>query len=268
MPHTADLAHTPAAVRSDALFWVFGWYLRWLFWRRFRAVRLSRGGLLRPPSGRPVIVFSNHPSWWDPALYIMLQTKLFPGRRGFGPMDAVALGKYGVLERMGVFGIEADSSRGAARFLRTSLDLLGDASNVLWITAEGAFTDARARPVRLRPGVAHLARHVPGAVLLPLAIEYAFWNESRPEVLARFGTQIETGRDRSVAAWQTVLEGALTETMDALAAESASRDPSLFVPLLRGGAGVGGIYDAQRRLRALLAGRRFDPTHGGREAGE
>ncbi len=58
---------------------------------------------------------------------------------------------------------------------------------MLWITAEGAFTDHRARPVALRPGLAHLARQVPGAVILPLALDYTFWNESRPEALLRFG---------------------------------------------------------------------------------
>ena len=183
-------------------------------------------------------------------------------------MDADALVKYRLLARMGVFGIELDSPRGAARFLRTSLDLLSDLRNILWITAEGAFTDPRTRPIRLRPGVAHLARHIPGAVLLPLAIEYTFWNESRPEALVRFGSPIETGRDRTVAEWQTVLEDALAATMDVLASESATRNPRLFAPLLRGAAGVGGIYDAQRRIRALLAGQRFDPSHDGREAGE
>jgi 1-acyl-sn-glycerol-3-phosphate acyltransferase len=266
-------ARHPAQVRSGPMFWLFGWYLRYFFWRRFRAVRVSRSGLAAPAAapgaaGRPLIVYSNHPSWWDPALYILLQTKLFPGRRGFGPMDAEALGKYRMLARMGVFGIELDSPRGAARFLRTSLDLLSDSRNVLWITAEGAFTDPRTRPVRLRPGVAHLARHIPGAVLLPLAIEYTFWNESRAEALVRFGAPIETGRDRTVADWQAVLEDALTASMDTLARESAARNPRLFTPLLRGASGIGGFYDAQRRVRALLAGQRFDPSHGGREAEE
>jgi len=261
-------ASDPTRVRSDTMFWLFGWYLRWFFWRRFRAVRLSRSGPPDAPAGRPLIIYSNHPSWWDPALYMLLQSELFPERRGFGPMDAAALGKYGLLARMGVFGIELDNPRGAARFLRTSLNLLSDPRKILWITAEGAFTDPRTRPVRLRAGVAHLARHIPGAVVLPLAIEYSFWNESRPEALARFGAPIETGRARGVAEWTALLETALTATMDTLAAESAARNPGLFVPVLRGGAGVGGVYDVQRRVRALLHGRRFDPTHGGREVGE
>lgn len=261
MPDAAGRRVDPLARRSPLLFWAFGWYLRWYFWRRFRAVRVSRSGLPVVPAGRPLIVFSNHPSWWDPALYILLCTRCFPGRPGFGPMDAKALGRYGVLERMGVFGIDLDTTRGAGRFLETALRVLSDERAILWVTAEGAFTDPRLRPVRLRPGIAHLARRVPGAVLLPLAVEYTFWNESRPEALVRFGTAIESGGERSVAEWTAYLEGALTAALDGLAAESGTRDAVLFETLLRGNAGVGGIYDLWRRVRAWGSGRRFEASH-------
>ena len=255
----------PLARRSERLFWAFGYYMHWYFWRRFHAVRVSRAGMPLVPPGTPVIIYSNHPSWWDPALYILLCHKLFPGRAGFGPMDAAALGKYGVLEKMGVFGIELDTPRGAARFLSVSLRVLSDPGSTLWITAEGHFTDPRVRPVRLRPGLAHLARRVPGAVIVPLAVEYGFWNESRPEALARFGAPIETGRERSTGEWTTHLERELARTMDALAAESAERDPALFQALVRGGAGIGGVYDMWRRVRAWSGGRRFDASHEGSE---
>ena len=122
---------------------------------------ISRTGLPRPVPGRPLIVYSNHPSWWDPAVCILLCDMLFPDRAGFGPMDASALGKYGVLERMGVFGVEQQDPRGAATFLRTCLAVLENPSAMLWITAEGAFTDPRTRPITLRPGLA--ASGPPGA---------------------------------------------------------------------------------------------------------
>jgi 1-acyl-sn-glycerol-3-phosphate acyltransferase len=255
----------PLAGRSPTLFRLFGLYLHWFFWRRFHAVRISRSGQPRGTVGRPLIIYGNHPSWWDPALYILLCNKLFPGRPGFGPMDAKALGRYGVLEKMGVFGVEQDTPRGAARFLSTSERVLADPASILWITAEGHFTDPRQRPIRLRPGLAHLARRIPDAVILPLAVEYSFWNESQPEALARFGDPIETGRDRSTAEWTAHLEHELTRTMDALATESAQRNPALFHSLVRGGAGVGGIYDLWRRVRAWSAGQTFDPSHEGTE---
>ena len=251
------------ARRSNSLFRLFALYMRWYVGRRFHAVRISRTGLPRVPAGRPLIVYSNHPSWWDPAIYILLSRMLFPNHAGYGPMDAAALGKYGVFQPMGVFGVPQDSPRGAAIFLRTCLAILDRPSTMLWITAEGAFTDPRIRPIVLRPGLAHLARRVPGATILPLALEYSFWNESRPEALVRFGEPIEAELAGSVNDWTERLEQGLTHTMDALAAESVTRNPALFQPLVRGGAGIGGLYDTWRWLRAVARGSRFDPSHGG-----
>ena len=261
MPDSPD----PLARHSRFLFWAFGWYLRWLFWRRFNAVRVARSGLPAAPAGRPLIICTNHPSWWDPAFFILLQTSLFSGRRGFGPMDAAALGKYRLLERMGVFGIELESRRGAAQFLTTCGRVLSEPGNVLWITAQGEFFDVRARPIKLRPGIAHLLRRVPDATVLPLAMEYVFWNEGKPEALARFGPPIEAGRARSVAEWTAELEAALTRTADELAADSMRRDARLFTRLVQGSAAVGPIYGAYRRLRSIATGQKIDVSHGGRD---
>ena len=57
-----------------------------------------------------------------------------------------------------------------------------------------------------------------------------------------------------MAAWQAALEAGLTGTMDALAAESATRNKAAFATLFGGTAGVGGIYDVWRRAR--VGGRR------------
>ncbi len=138
--------------------WLFRLYLHWYFWRRFHAVRISRGGLPAVAAGRPVIVYSNHPSWWDPATFILVANKLFPGRPGYGPIDSQSFRQYGLLRRMGAFGVPQDGRRSGAIFLRACLAVLARPDAMLWITAEGGFTDPRARPIVLRPGLAHLAR--------------------------------------------------------------------------------------------------------------
>jgi 1-acyl-sn-glycerol-3-phosphate acyltransferase len=248
--------------RSPALLLLFWWYLVWKFWRNFDAVRLSQSSTPPGFAGRPLVVYCNHPSWWDPALLLLIVPKLFPGRHGYGPMDAVSLQKYGLFRKMGVFGIEPASIAGAARFLRVGAALLDNPATCLCVTAEGSFTDPRLRPIRLRRGLAHLARLRPEAVFLPLALEYVFWNESKPEALLRFGAPVQPpSTDRSVAAWQAALEAGLQEAMDALAAESAARNPAAFQKLFRGTAGVGGIYDVWRRVRAMLAGQQFNARH-------
>ena len=90
-------------------------YLRWAAGRRFRAIRLSGLDTATLPADRPVIVYSNHPSWWDPAVYILLSGLCFGGRPGFGPMEEEALVRYGFFRRLGIFGIDKHTAAGARR---------------------------------------------------------------------------------------------------------------------------------------------------------
>jgi 1-acyl-sn-glycerol-3-phosphate acyltransferase len=254
------------AARSPALCSFFGAVMRRLMQRHFHAVRVAKAGPPRLPERHTAIVYGNHPSWWDPALFIVLTTTLLRGRKGYGPMEAAQLERYRFMRRIGVFGIEPGTRRGAAAFLRASSAILTDPEAVLWVTAEGAFADPRVRPVRLRPGTAHLMARLEGVVAVPLALEDPFWTERLPEALCRFGEPLHSGGGGSVASWQARLEERLALTMDALAADTIARDPGRFELVLRGRSGVGGIYDLFRRARAAARGERFEPEHGGRDA--
>ena len=249
---------TPWLVRG------FGRYLVRYLRRHVHAVRISRAGPAPAPDGRPMVVYMNHPSWWDPLICIHLATTLYPRQEGYGPIDAAVLGSYRFFERIGLFGVEQDTARGARTFLRTSEAILRDPDRMLWITAEGFFTDPRQRPVVLRPGIGHLAYRNAGIRLVPLAIEITFWDQRTPEVLLRFGESIEPDAScpRSAVQWTRHLAGQLERTMDALAAEAMQRHGGAFDVLLASRPGVGGIYDMWRRLKALLRGERFRPEHG------
>jgi hypothetical protein len=191
-------------------------------------------------------------------------TELFPDRAHFAPMDAAALGRYRFLDRLGLFGVAAGALRGAREFLRTGEAILSRPRTALWVTAQGRFADPRDRPPGLRPGVAHLVRRLPRVVVLPLALEYPFWDERFPEALARFGPPlvVEQGRTRGAEAWRGTIEAALARTQDALAEEARRRDASAFETLVHGRAGIGALYDGWRRLRALLRREAFRPGHG------
>jgi len=235
--------------------------------RSFHAIRLAKPGWPELPPDRPVIVYLNHPSWWDPAFLIVMATTRFVGRPGYGPIDVAGLARYPFLGRLGLFGIEPNSAQGAITFLTTAGRILKQPDAMLWITAEGAFTDPRHRPVALRPGLAHLVRRSPGAVVVPLALEYPFWNERTPEALARFGTPVDAAvfEGWRVDTLNARLSHALEDTMDALAGDALSRDPGRFIRVIGGTAGVGGVYDLWRRGKAWATGRPFDPAHGASE---
>ena len=243
------------------------WFVRWLhgyFRRNFNSVRTSHAGA--PPSGNddPLIVYTNHPSWWDPIHFLLLANKTMPDRRMFGPFDADALAKYKMFRRLGGFGVERSTRRGAVEFLVTSRAILATPGTSLWITAQGEFSDPRRRPVVLQPGLAHLVRDLERGLVVPLALEYPFWNERNPEALSYFGQPMRVGEftDGSTEDLNALLARRLVETMDALADEAATRDPDRFRTVVLGRAGVGGTYDAGRRLKSWVSGRRFDSAHG------
>lgn len=240
-----------------------------------RALRVAEWGLppIGPaalPDGAPIAVLANHPSWWDGVAFMLLSTSLFPGRRMFIPMEASALARYGFMRRLGVFGVEADSARGAANFLRTARGVLAAPGAMLWMNAPGRFQDARERPVAMAPGAVRLPELASGLRVLPLALEYPFWTERKPEMLAAFGTPLDgdalAALDRERRG--SVLRDALTATMDRLAADAVSRDPARFRVVEQGREGMGGVYDLWRHLRAAARGERFDPRHQAEPAGE
>ena len=249
--------------RSAAMCRFFEGVMRRQMRRAFHAVRLARPGLpeavARLPAERPLVVYCNHPSWWDPAFSMVLITTLFRDRASFGPIDAAMLEHYGFMRRIGLFGVAPGTRAGAAAFLRTSEAVLSRPGRMLWVTAQGSFADPRARPIALRPGVAHLMARLPDAMALPVALEYPHWSESRPEALARFGAPMEG--PGTAAEWQPRLEGSLVEAMDALAADAVARDAAAFLDVMRGRAGVGGVYDLWRRTRAAARGERFQAAH-------
>ncbi|WP_174301143.1 lysophospholipid acyltransferase family protein [Caulobacter sp. S45] len=246
---------------SPLLLHVFGRLFARDLARSFHAVRRSGD----PPSGSgPLVVYANHPSWWDGELFVWLAACVFCGQSAYTPMEAAMLERYRFFGRIGGIGI-APGYAGAATFLAMGRAVLGREDGLWLVNAEGRFRDVRERPIRVAPGLAHLARWAPAARFVPLAIEYAFWNERRPNLLLRFGDAIPANavRTEGSAALNAALEGA----MDALAVDAALRDPGRFTTLIAGRTQISPVYDGWRRLRARVQGRRFDPAHGaGRDA--
>lgn len=253
-------------------------YVRRYVRKHFHAIRLLNGLDAEALDASSVLVVMNHASWWDPLACTRL-SELIPGVAGrdhYAPIDADMLEQYGVFKRMGFFGVEPSTAavRGFLRHGRTILAGSGAESRALWVTAQGRFADVRERPVELRPGVAHLVSHLQkqraDCVVVPMALEYAFWDQRTPELLVSFGLprpvnpgpQPTAQHPRPVDAWNARLSADLEATMDALRDAAVSRDPDRFTTLGGGAAGVGGAYDLGRRLRAWLKLESFSPEHG------
>ncbi|MHA3769907.1 lysophospholipid acyltransferase family protein [Verrucomicrobiota bacterium sgz303538] len=250
------------AVSPLVIHW-FARYSRRYLRKHFHALRLSLLDVPADDPGRPLVIYLNHASWWDPLVILLLTKELFPKRTFFAPMDARALERYGLFKRIGCFGVEQGTLRGAKQFLAGSLAVLAFPGGALCLTPQGRFADVRERPLRFEGGLGQLASRAMDAVFLPLALEYVYWEERLPEVLTRFGKPLVLPQNtsRNPAEATRLLEEQLMKTQDALAQDSLARSVSGFTNLLSGSSGVGGIYDSWRKLRSWMRGERFVAEH-------
>ena len=250
---------------SSRLVRLFTRYSRSYVRRHFHGVRILKSHKMVADFRRlPAVVYLNHASWWDPLICLLLAAEYFPNRSSFAPIDAAALQKYRFLEKLGFFGIDPDSARGAAAFLRTAGTILDSHERMLWVTPQGKFTDVRTRPVSFRGGLAALAGRVGPTVFLPMAVEYTFWEERLPEVLVAFGTPLFPQQHQNSCGatdWNAALEGTIADTQDALAEASQRRNPGEWEVLFRGAAGTTAVYDLWRQARAAIRREGFTAEH-------
>lgn len=237
--------------------------VRGYFHRHFHAVRIAHAERFSAVTG-PVIVYANHSSWWDPMVSVLLAEELMPERRHYAPMDAAALERYGILKRLGIFPVETKSARGAVRFLRTGEAILRD-GGVLWVTPQGRFCDPRERPLDFKPGMAALAARIADScgecTLLPLAIEYPFWDERLPETLLYVAEPLHVRALDGAEVVQARAAEALEAAMAEMQRKAMARSAAGFEVLASGSLGAGGFYALAQRLRAIVTRRPYVPEH-------
>lgn len=256
------VASGPAnGVQPASPFWLAGFRLvsAWKLRRVFSDLHVGYepGGhdRIRAWAG-PVVVYANHPSWWDPLVFLMLHLRLFGDRPAYAPIDARALSVYRVFRKLGFFGVGSGRLLAARQFLEGSRQVLSRPDAVLWVTPQGRFSDVRQRPVALEAGVAALAGFAADALYLPVAVEYVFDGEPKPFVSLQVGTGLVRGEEPAIdrEGWRQRLACALETQQDALAARvrvGAGREGE---PLLGGGPALSALFRPTRGGFPFLKG--------------
>ena len=259
MPDSATVRRHLIPPISRPLLAIFRYIVRRYFRRHFHSVRLSGAHRAASIAG-PLIIYANHGSWWDPMVAYLLAAKLFRDRRHYAPMDASALLQYPVLRHLGIFPVAMQTARGAVQFLRTGQAILASGA-VLWVTPQGQFSDPRQRPLVFKPGLAALAARTGQCTLLPLAIEYPFWDERLPEALLLIGEPIHVAAENAESLEPRLIT-ALETTMEILKEKALSRRPDAFERTLSfHAAGTGGMYGVAQRLKAFALRRPYKAEH-------
>jgi 1-acyl-sn-glycerol-3-phosphate acyltransferase len=220
---------------------------------RAQGLERLRRALDDDPSG--VLLLANHSCWWD--LFFAHLLGVSVPLDGYGMMEHFNLRRFGFFRRIGAYSVDRTDPRSVRESLDYTVELLGRPRAGVWVFPQGAIYPNDLRPIRFQPGLRALLRRAGRLRIVPVALRYEFWQDERPEALARFGEP--TWVDRSEA--DTVLgawEGRLTAELDALRADALARAGDRFTPLLRGRAS---ISDRYARLRARVLG----PTPGAPE---
>jgi len=170
------------APRKGGLFgWLLARYVDWRLRRDFRGVWV-RGELPQSPEG--LIIYGNHPSWWDG--FAMYHLCTISSRDGYCLMEEQHLRRYRFLARLGAFSIRRGDARSAVESLGKARTLLSQKTAAVVLFPQGILTPHAAPPLRLERGIELLARRSK-ATCVPVGLRYAFFEHERPDLLIEVG---------------------------------------------------------------------------------
>ena len=145
----------------------------------------------------PIILFAPHNNWWDGIVGYNICNRIFKKEIR---LMVEELNRFPLLRRGGAFNVNKKSAQASMQALKYSVDAIGDTGNILYIFPQGIIKPPNFRPIELQTGMTYIAEKAAkkyGKVaLLPVAVNYAFLRDNRPEVLVEFGDLIELDNDK------------------------------------------------------------------------
>jgi 1-acyl-sn-glycerol-3-phosphate acyltransferase len=252
MPNHPDLPAIPARrnwLGDRIIYWAL---VRWGVWSHFDRVWLKAVGPLPHPADGPLIVYLNHPSWWDGYICFLLNRLVLRDRfEGFLMMEEPELRRYRFFTWAGCFSVDRHDTRSAARSVAyIGRQLAARRRRSLYIFPQGAIAPNDRRPLAIYPGIAHIARRAGGATLWPVALRSEFRGEQRPEAFIRAGPPHHAPAGADPRAVVSEVEQRLAGAADALRDEVVGDRLAEYRTLLRGRAGVNRVFDTLRGTHA------------------
>jgi 1-acyl-sn-glycerol-3-phosphate acyltransferase len=207
-------------------------FFRWFAWTAQRRIERAFGAmhvhglseLADTASAAPVLVVSNHTSWWD-ALTVLACVRRV-GVDAYSMMDSGSLRALPFFSLVGAFGVERDDARDGARAIRHTAALLDGPRRLVWIFPQGRERPVTARPLGFRGGTGQIARLSPQARTIPAAIRYEYGGEERAAVYVSFGTPV--ARQPHASGSTAAHESAVVAEMDRIDRALVSGDLSEF----------------------------------------
>jgi chlorobactene lauroyltransferase len=218
-------------------------------WSMFSRVWLKVEGPLPHPADGPLVVYMNHPGWWDGYMAFLLDKRVFRERlQSYIMMEEKQLRAYRFFTLCGAFSVdrrpgEAERSIGyISRLLRERRD------RILWILPQGRIAPNDRRPITVYPGAARVALRADGALLWPVALRYEFRGEQQPEAFVRVGPPHRAEPGDNEQSLTATIQARLTTAVDALRDEVNGERLEGYRVLLEGRPGINRLFDGWRAL--------------------
>jgi 1-acyl-sn-glycerol-3-phosphate acyltransferase len=210
---------------------VVRWYVRAKVRGFFRGLWVKGEAL---GGDQPVLVYANHPGFWDGLVLHELATAW--GREPFCMVEAQNLKRFPFLARLGAFSIRPGEPASTAESFRYARSLLERPRAALFVFPQGRLSVPGSGPLLLQRGVEVLARRS-GVPCVPLALRYAFLDSERPDVLVATGG---AHRPAPTSELTARLDERLGEVAGATSLEG-------FRPVVRGSPGVAARWESLKQ---------------------
>lgn len=139
----------------------------------------------------PTIMYAPHSNWWDGIVGYHVCNRIFNKEIR---LMVEELNRFPLLRRGGAFSVNKKSPQASMEALNYAVNVLEDLNNILYIFPQGIINPPNFRPIEFQTGLTYIAQKAVkkyGAVnLQPIAVNYFFLRDNRPEVLIEFGKPI------------------------------------------------------------------------------
>lgn len=160
---------------------------------RFYSLRLKNEELFNKRNPEyPCIMYAIHGNWWDGIVGYNMMRRVFKVKPR---MMIEEMNRFPIFAKAGAFPINKKSPQEAIKSLKYIVDDLSkDKSLGLWIFPQGIIKPPNFRPIEFQTGLAYIAQGVAkragGVNLIPIAVNYVFLREDKPEVVVEVDNPI------------------------------------------------------------------------------
>ena len=160
---------------------------------RFYAFRFKGAeNFYKKDPSTPVIMFAPYSNWWDGIVGYTICNRIFNKEIR---LMVEELNRFPLLRRAGAFNVNKKSPQASMEALKYSVEAVGDTNNILYIFPQGIIKPPNFRPIELQTGLAYIAdktaKKYGKVALIPVAVNFMFLRDNRPEVLVEIGEPIE-----------------------------------------------------------------------------